>query len=113
MGFNTVAFVLNDHMHELVKSPHTVSWALCHPPMSDHPSDMESWKQQIMSVARDHDERMVHLSQDLVVLPTFHADNRKFFVAGRNDITELSVVRFNKNKGKKTVTLELPDWWPE
>ena len=114
MGFNTVAFVLNDHMHEIIKCPNAVTWGLCHPPMSDHPSEILSWKSQVLSVAREHNEQEFSplLSSSFRVLPTYHADNLKFFVAGRNTIKELPVIRYNKTNDKRTVTLELPDWWP-
>lgn len=48
----------------------------------------------------------------LQVLPTFHADFKKFFFAGGNTIQDLKPLKYGKTKdGKKTITLELPSWW--
>lgn len=109
MGFNTVAFLLNDFMHTLKDSPKSVLFKLAHPPMSE--DDKGSLNKQVDSVARESGERPPH-SQALEVLPTFHADEQRFFVAGGNCIKELKCVRLGTTKdGKKTVTLELPDWF--
>lgn len=112
MGFNTVAFILNDHMHWLEKAPHALTFALCHPPMSDERGEMASWLAQVNSVAQDHNEPRIHL-QDFRVLPTFHADERRFLFAGQNDITRLEPVKFGwmDHQTRPTVTLELPKWW--
>ena len=109
MGFNTVAFLLNDFMHELRKSPKAVTWGLTYPPMSDGWS--LNWFDQMNQVALENNEPLIH-SQALKVLPTFHADNTTYLRAGGNGITELRTLRYGKTKeGKNTVTLELPDWW--
>jgi hypothetical protein len=106
VGFNTVAFLLNDYMHTLEKSPKTVTWLLSHPVMSK-----EDKAYLGRHDLRIDDEPVVH-GQALEVLPTFHADEQKFFVAGGNCISDLKCVRFGVSKeGKKTVTLELPDWF--
>ena len=108
MGYNTVAFLLNDFMHHLAKSPHTLAFALTHPP---HDNDLESWRRQLMYVARDHNEPMLD-RQALEVLPTFHADEKRWLLAGGNLLTQLKFLRFSRTKyGKKTVTLELPYWF--
>lgn len=111
MGYNTVAFLLNDFMHYLKDSPYTIAFMLAHPPMGDSPTEKDFHKKTIELVARDHHEPVPH-SQALEVLPTFHADCHKFFLAGGNCINELKFVRYRKTKeGKHTVTLELPSWW--
>lgn len=109
MGFNTVAFLLNDFMHCIEKSPLTVSWALSHPPYSKQ--SINSWRDQVDRYADECGEPSLH-SQALEVLPTFHADGHKWLFAGGNTIAELKFVRFGKDKdGGRTVTLKLPDWW--
>lgn len=108
MGFNTVAFLLNDFMHDLEKSPKTVTWLLSHPPMSEY--DKQRMRQYEHEYVAEGEQR-VH-GQALEIMPTFHADEQKFFVAGGNCITELKVRRLGVSKdGTKTVTLELPDWF--
>lgn len=107
MGYNTVAFLLNDLMGELKKSPKTVLHLLTCPPMSE---EDKKRRHAYMQKAYD-DEPGVHF-QALEVLPTFHADEQHFFVAGENSITEIRPLRYGVTKeGKKTVTLELPDWF--
>ena len=111
MGFNTVAFLLNDFMHELQKSPKTIAWMLSHPPHGESERDRNSVLTQMRSVAEEYGEPMPHF-QALEIWPTWHADGFKFFVAGHNSLAELKWVRRGKTKdGRKTVTLEMPDWW--
>lgn len=108
MGFNTVAFLLNDFMHSLEKSPHTVTNMLVHPPMGEH--DRKYHEAMAAHTANTKGEPGVD-PQALLVLPTFHADQTQYFMAGGNCINSLKFVRFSKTKdGKKTVTLELPEW---
>jgi hypothetical protein len=110
MGFNTVAFLLNDFMHELEKSPRTVAFALAHPPQHGAAAQAH-WRTMVESVAADYGEPVPH-SQALEMLPTWHADGHKFIVAGGNCVDELKVDRFYKSKdGRRLVTLELPSWW--
>ena len=106
MGFNTVAFLLNDYVHTLEASPKTVAWMLAHAPM------LGSAREEAWLVADKHVEPRVH-PQVLEVLPSWHADGRKFFVAGGNCITECPALRWGKDKetGQRTVTLLLPSWW--
>lgn len=124
--------VLNDFMHELEKCPHSLTWALCHPPHSEREIEERSWLSQVISVAREHNETIPvrQAGGGLRILPTFHADSRKFLIAGWNTLQELKVHRFGKaavpnytkipgglekleleSKDVKTVTLILPDWW--
>ncbi len=113
MGFNTVAFLLNDYKHLLEQSPKTVAYALMHPPLGKDREAFENWRSDIRAVAQQHNEPMLH-HQALEVLPSFHASNRQWLTAGKNSIDELTFVRFSKNNaGKKLVTLELPHWWTE
>lgn len=107
MGWNTVAFLLNDHSHELEESPKTVAWALAHPPVM---CDPEYITHQVRLVAQTNKERMIS-QQTIHILPSFHADNRIFFMAGGNTIVDCEVLKYGKTKeGKKTVTLVLPEW---
>lgn len=109
MGYNTVAFILNDMSNDITKSPRSAAWPLAHPPMSD--SDEARFHNYRRSIAADFDEPVLP-SQSLCVLPTFHASERRFFFAGGNCMEMLQVQKFGKTKdGKKTVTLVLPDWW--
>jgi hypothetical protein len=111
MGYNTVAFILNDFSSEFEKSPKTVAWRLAHPPhRGDEKSFPGYWDKVLNSLSRDFNESRLH-SQALEILPTFHANETKFLRAGGNCIVELKPVRYGKTKeGKRTVTLELPDW---
>jgi hypothetical protein len=108
MGYNTIVFLLNDFMHTLENSPKTVLWEITHPPLPFEDEDVINT--QIENVARRNNELLPHF-QAITVLPTFHADQRKFFVAGGNCIEELTSIKFSKINGKNTVTLELPEWW--
>lgn len=110
MGFNTAAFLLNDLMYDLEKSPHAVTYGLTHPPLSNDPVDQDLWWESVRITARNHNEP-VPPRQALEVQGTFHADFTQFYRAGQNCMVNLKVLRYGKNKqGKKTVTLELPDW---
>ena len=111
MGFNTIAFLLNDFMHVLKNSPKTVTWGVSHPPQSNDPRDLHMWREHMILVAKENNEPYVH-SQALEVLPTFHAGCTTYLRAGGNCIEKLNVVRYSKTKeGKNTITLELPTWW--
>lgn len=109
MGFNTVIFALNDFLHTLEESPKYTTFRIAHPPMSEQ--DAHYVEQQAQSVAREAGEKIPH-HQALEVLPTFHADFRKFFTAGGNCISELTFVRttVDRKTGKRCVVLELPDY---
>lgn len=109
MGFNTVAFLLNDLMHELEKSPKTVAWALSHPPMGDSEEAQRHWRRDNDSVSEEHGEPRLH-PQALEVLGTFHADHTSFVRAGQNRVDKLKIVRYQTWKTKKCVLLELPEW---
>ena len=108
MGFNTVAFLLNDMMSDLTRSPKTALWMLTHPPMGEH--DRQHLHNLSNTIARENGEPI--LGQALEVLPTFHASGHMFYIAGGNTIKDLSVLRYSKDRktGKKVVTLVLPDW---
>ena len=105
MGMNTLAFILNDHIREIERSPRTAAWMLVHPPLPHHPPTL------LQSVATQYGEPFLH-TQALEVLPCFHSSQFKFFVAGGNCITELEVVQFSTARAKEhTVKLHLPSWW--
>lgn len=107
MGCNTVVFLLNDLMGSLEKSPKTVLFALTHPPNGD----ARGWREQVNLAADMAGEPRLH-PQALEVLPTFHADYTQFLAAGGNCIVPLAPLRYGKTRdGKRTVTLQLPDWW--
>lgn len=109
MGYNTVAFLLNDFMHHLEKSPKTIAWMVSHPPQR-HEFNTGEWRKEVELIATAFSEPIPD-NQALEVLPTFHADHISFFRAGANCITELKVLKYGKTKdGRETVTLELPDW---
>lgn len=109
MGFNTVIFVCNDRMHELDEAPHYTAFKIAHPPMSE--DDAEYIERQARSVADEHGERWPTRT-GVEVMPTFHADYRKFYTAGGNCISELPFVRtvVDRKSGKRCVVLELPDY---
>lgn len=108
MGYNTIAFLINDVIDSLNKSPKTAIWALTHPLMGEH--QREHWLEEIDFHAKEFGEPFLH-PQALEILPTFHADNTLYLRAGQNCIEELKFIKFGKTKdGKKTVTLELPNW---
>lgn len=116
MGFNTVAFLLNDMMYDLERSPKAVVWGLTHPPMSNNQREQDIWFQSVQQVALENGEPGFS-RQALEVLGTFHADYTSFFRAGGNCIDELKLVRYgtitDKKTGQKkdTVVLEMPEWW--
>ncbi len=123
MGYNTLALLLNDHMHSLRESPKSVLQALTYPPHSDDKREIDMWKKHVIETAHENKEQ-VPLS-GVEVLPTFHADDLHFVLAGRNSLERLTVLRHHyirasdgkgpqgKPVGPKipVVTLYLPDWW--
>jgi len=111
MGFNTVAFVLNDLSHELEKSPRTVAHMLSHAPMG-YGKEEQYYLQMYRDIAKKNSEPVVH-EQALRVLPPFHADNIHYFMAGRNEINNLKFVKYHTLKGRKCVLLELPEYMQE
>lgn len=84
MGFNTVVLILNDHMDSIERAPHSLAWALTHPPMSDNEREMSQWWESVAYVAKKHGESPVALRGGLKVMPTFHADNVHYLRAGQN-----------------------------
>lgn len=110
MGFNTVVLVLNDYTNELIKSPHTLAWAICHPPHSEY--DLEkNWWPQVASVARDHNEDYTCLRTGIKVLPTFHADDKHVLIAGWNSLIRPAYEDYKVNKDRTKMTINLPEWW--
>lgn len=112
MGFNTVVLVLNDHMHELSKSPHTLTWAICHPPHSDSDEYLDKfWWRHVESVAKDHGEDFRYFRTALTILPTFHADDKHVLIAGWNSLTRPKYEDYKVNKDRTKITINLPEWW--
>lgn len=109
MGFNTVVLVLNDHMHELEKCPHALTFAICHPPFTDREIELKSWWSQIYSVAKEHGEDPRGLRSGLVVRPTFHADDKHILIAGWNQLVRPKREDI-EDKGNK-VHITMPEWW--
>ena len=110
MGFNTVAFLLNDMMDSISKCPHQAAYILTHPPLSerDKKEDEQRLHATLVEIAKEHNEPMIHF-QALEMMPTFHANYTAFFRAGQNSMDQLEVHKYGKLKnGKKTVTLILP-----
>lgn len=131
MGFNTVALLLNDHMHQIIESPHALAYALCHPPQHGEDS-RRMWERHVRMTAEEHKEKIPLVSPFLGmdVLPTFHADDVHFLYAGRNTLERLKFHKFGTAKVDvwekvpgglekraltpktvNTVTLIMPDWW--
>ncbi len=107
MGFNTVVFLLNDMMHEVERSPRSTTFLITHPDFSNNYPGRDRRR----DVASGFGEPRV-TEQALNVLPTFHADCMKVFLAGGNNIQELQVLRTGRTKeGKPTITVEAPEWF--
>lgn len=114
MGFNTVAFLLNDVMDSVSKCPHQAAYILTNPPMGmrDKQGEWErnNLRRTLMKIAQEHNEPMIH-PQALEMMPTFHADDTTYFRAGGNTIDRLEFHKYGKLKdGRKTITLILPDY---
>ena len=108
MGYNTVAFMINDLFSSLQNSPKAAVWGLTHPPAHLDDKAHDIWLHTINEVARENNEPAVHC-QSLEAV-TFHADFIQYFMAGMNSFTALKVLEYGKTKdGKRTVTLELPE----
>jgi len=106
MGFNKVAFLLNDFSHEIIEKPNQVIGKL-----TEHYSTLTPKQEMAVNLHRavEAGEELLH-SQALQVFPSFHANNTKFYMAGGNCCNELEIKNYSKSKGRKTVTLILPDW---
>lgn len=112
MGFNTVVLVLNDFTHELSKSPHTLTWAICHPPNNDSEEYLNKiWWPQVTSVAEQHGESINNLRSALTVLPAFHADDKHVLIAGWNSLSRPKYEDYKVNKDRTKITINLPEWW--
>jgi len=106
MGFNRVAFVLNDMAHEIAKSPRTAA-ALLATDYSQRDTQTD-WKLRL-ELSRGFGEPNLH-GQALEILPSFHADFIKYYRAGGNCIAELPVHKTYRRNGKKYIVLEAPEW---
>lgn len=89
MGYQTVVFILNDHMHEIRKAPKTLTHAITYPPMSNTKREMDRWWDEIYTIAAENKEDVRGLRSGLVILPTFHADDVHYLRAGRNVIERI------------------------
>lgn len=115
MGFNTVALVLNDLMDEMEKCPRTVAYMLSHPPMDGRriragDFGLSDEGRGLRSIHTRFKEPMIH-AQALSIMPTYHADDRHFLMAGRNDLVRLDVDKYGEDKktGKKWVRIWMPE----
>ena len=115
MGFNTVAMILNDHMHQLEQCPKSLTYALCNPPQYGEEA-MERWRRYFREKMDETGERhsCVYPLGGINILPTFHADDVHFLYAGKNTLHRLEFLKFGKTrfnfKDHRTVTLILPEW---
>jgi len=110
MGYNTLVFINNDNMGEIKEAPQSIRDLIVSPPMGPS-SKVHQESAEYRGEIADHNKEPILWPDALEVLPTFHADETKFYRAGQNCIAELKVLKYGKTKeGKKTVTLELPDW---
>jgi hypothetical protein len=107
MGFQTIVHLLNDQMHDMERCPHGFTYMLTHPPQ-DH-NDAEHIRYHSYSIAKEHNEPFGGLTQ-ITVMPTFHADNEMFYMAGGNSIDLCDKVTYGMRKGKKVAIIELPEW---
>ena len=83
MGFNTVAFVLNDFAYSLEESPKSTSYLLNHAPFRS-PDMMK----HLRTLSKHCDERELH-PQALEIVTTFHSDQTKVIAFGGNCYTEM------------------------
>lgn len=111
MGYNTVVLLLNDQMHQMERAPHTLTFAVTHPPMSDDPVTMSEWWRDVERVAKDHDENPLYLRGGLVVMPTYHADEKHVLVAGWNDLIRPKYEDYEYDYKKNVVTIKMPEYW--
>lgn len=88
MGFNSVAFLLNDMMNEIQRSPKAITYGLAHPPMSDRKEHIDRWHDMVRSVAREEGEPVPN-RQCIEMLGTWHADGTKVVAFGGNYYTVL------------------------
>lgn len=103
MGFNRVAFILNDFSQSIKDSPNTVVDALTFP----YDSDSREGRECLWDSRSEHGERL-H-SQAIRVFPAFHADQTKFYMAGGNQCKELKYIIVEEN-GEKFAKIKLPEW---
>ena len=116
MGYNTIAFLLNDCMHEIRNSPHAVTHILTHPPHhvegNGDDKEREILLRHANEIAAEHGEPPLTRG-GLHMLRTFHADEWQWLVAGWNSVENMKFMRFGTTKdGRLTVTLELPEKFP-
>lgn len=112
MGFNTVVLLLNDHMHELYKAPHTLAFAVTHPPHALNYKELEKyWWPQIMSVAREHGEDARCFRNALTVMPTFHADDKHVLIAGWNSLIRPDYPDTKYDRKSNVMTIKMPEYW--
>lgn len=110
MGYMTVALILNDAMHDLAKSPKTLAAALTYP-RSRGTSLEEHLSGAVVTGKSEGEDPSSFFSGGIQVLPTFHADESQFLLAGGNTIVPMTFVKYGHTKdGQLTVSLVVPDW---
>jgi hypothetical protein len=105
MGYNTVAFALNDMMDTLLKAPKTTAHILCYGGQYEGRAIDQDWRR---GVAKSNNEEPL-MSQALRV-ESFHADETRYYRAGQNSMRRMEIVGYRTVKGKRVVMLALPDW---
>lgn len=100
MGYNTVAFILNDYVDDLQKAPKTTADLLAHAVVYRE-GDVARYAQQ-------NDEPIPH--SQAIEVESFHADETRYYRAGQNSLLTLKYVTTKKVDGKKCVVLELPEF---
>ena len=109
MGYNSVVFLLNDHMSEIERAPKAFTYLCTHPPMGAN-DQTATIRRYAFQIAQENNESTGSLHQ-ITVMPTFHSSHYMFYIAGRNNIESLEVLKYGKTKdGVKTITLILPDY---
>lgn len=110
MGYMTVAMLLNDAMSELAKSPKTLAHLLTFP-RSPGVELLEHIDAAVKLGKADGENPASYFSGAIKVLPTFHADECQFLLAGHNTIVPMEFVKYGHTpNGSLTVTLIVPDY---
>lgn len=107
MGYMTVIVCLNDHVSDVEKSPKTAAYKICHAPLSERDKN-ERWDNEMGRVHTEFGEPRLS-SYALNVLPTFHADDVRYYKFGYNSYQKLTYHSSGEDKktGKKWIKLEI------
>lgn len=86
MGFNSIAFILNDNMHQLKKCPNALAHSLSIPNVGSE--DDQSWRDNFRHSCDEYKEIWPG-RQSISMLPTFHANDVVVVAFGNNTYTKL------------------------